>query len=354
MKILLVKLSSLGDVVHTLPVVQDILAARPGAQIDWVVETSFAPLLSPLLASGHLQRVIPCEIRRWRKSFWTAATRTEWCAFKKQLQAVHYDAVIDLQGLTKSAVVARLARLAPGGKRYALANQTEGSGYEAPTRWVADVAIAMEPHIHAMQRGRELCARALGHSVPAVPDFGLKTAPALMERAQTAPETIAFVHGTSRADKQWPMENWIMLGRQLNAQGYRIALPHGSTDELAISQAIAAALNDDVPAGAAQRAVVWPRLALDALTQHLAQCDGVIGVDSGLSHIAVALDLPHVQIYNFDTAWRTGPLPRLSTADASRQLSIYAQPTPSVQAVWDAWLSCQPAPPSTSGMLPSQ
>ena len=354
MKILLVKLSSLGDVVHTLPVVQDILAARPGAQIDWVVETSFAPLLSPLLASGHLQRVIPCEIRRWRKSFWTAATRAEWRAFKKQLQAVHYDAVIDLQGLTKSAVVARLTRLAPGGKRYALANQTEGSGYEAPTRWVADVAIAMEPHIHAMQRGRELCARALGYSLPAVPDFGLKTAPALMDIAQAAPETIAFVHGTSRADKQWPMDNWIMLGRQLNAQGYRIALPHGSTDELATSQAIAAALNDDVPAGAAQRAIVWPRLPLDELTQHLAQCVGVIGVDSGLSHIAVALDLPHVQIYNFDTAWRTGPLQRMTTADASRQLSVFAQPAPSVQAVWDAWLNCQPAPPSTSGMLPSQ
>ncbi|MDP1885207.1 glycosyltransferase family 9 protein, partial [Polaromonas sp.] len=118
-KILIVKLSSLGDVVHTLPVVQDILAARPGAQIDWVVEQAFAPLLSPLRASGHVQHVIPCELRRWRKAPLSAATRAEWCAFKKQLQAVPYDAVIDLQGLTKSAVVARLARLAPGGKRYA-------------------------------------------------------------------------------------------------------------------------------------------------------------------------------------------------------------------------------------------
>ncbi|MDP3248525.1 MAG: lipopolysaccharide heptosyltransferase I [Polaromonas sp.] len=245
MKILLVKLSSLGDVVHTLPVVQDILDARPGAQIDWVVEQAFAPLLSPLLASGHVQHVITCALRRWRKAPLAAATRAEWCAFKKQLQAVPYDAVIDLQGLTKSAVVARLARLAPGGKRYALANQTEGSAYEAPTRWVADVAIAMAPHIHAMQRGRELCARALGYTLPPVPDFGLKVPPALMERAQDAPEIIAFVHGTSRADKQWPLENWITLGRQLIAQGYRIALPHGSANELATSQAIAAALNGD-------------------------------------------------------------------------------------------------------------
>ncbi|MDO9115675.1 MAG: lipopolysaccharide heptosyltransferase I [Polaromonas sp.] len=353
-KILLVKLSSLGDVVHTLPVVQDILAARPGAQIDWVVEQAFAPLLSPLLASGHVQRVIPCELRRWRKAPLAAATRAEWRIFKQQLQAVPYDAVIDLQGLTKSAVVARLARLAPGGKRYALANQTEGSAYEAPTRWVADVAITMAPHIHAMQRGRELCARALGYTLPPVPDFGLKVPPTLMGRAQAAPETIAFVHGTSRADKQWPLENWITLGRQLMAQGYRIALPHGSANELATSQAIAAALNVDDEHHSDERgsAIVWPRLQLDALTQHLSQCAGVIGVDSGLSHIAVALDLPHVQIYNFDTAWRTGPLPDPAGSGLQRQRSVFAQPTPSVQTVWDAWLSCQPLPAQVSEWAP--
>lgn len=352
MRILLVKLSSLGDVVHTLPVVQDILAAQPGAQIDWVVEQAFAPLLAPLRASGHVQRVIPCQLRRWRKAPLASATRAEWHVFKQQLQAVPYDAVIDLQGLTKSALVARLARLAPGGKRYALANQTEGSAYEAPTRWVADVAIAMAPHIHAMQRGRELCARALGYALPPVPDFGLKVPSAHMKRAQDAPEIIAFVHGTSRADKQWPLENWVRLGRQLIAHGYRIALPHGSTDELATSQAIAAGLN----AGSAEdRTIVWPRLSLDALTQQLAHCAGVIGVDSGLSHIAVALDLPHVQIYNFDTAWRTGPLSDSAGpvgAGAPRQLSVFARPTPSVQTVWDAWLSCLPLPAQVSEWAP--
>ena len=116
MKILLVKLSSLGDVVHTLPVVQDILVAHPGAQIDWVVEKAFAPLLSPLVGAG-LQRVIPCELRRWRKSPFSAATRAAWRAFRHELQSQSYDAVIDLQGLTKSALVAWLARLAPGGHR---------------------------------------------------------------------------------------------------------------------------------------------------------------------------------------------------------------------------------------------
>ena len=161
MRILLVKLSSLGDVVHTLPVVQDILTVMPDAQIDWVVEKAFTPLLTQVKG---LNRIIPCELRCWRKSFWAAQTRQAWRAFQADLQTDSYDAVIDLQGLTKSAVVARLARLAAQGKRYAMANQTDGSGYEAPTRWVADVAIALEPHVHAVARGRLLAAKVLGYS----------------------------------------------------------------------------------------------------------------------------------------------------------------------------------------------
>jgi heptosyltransferase-1 len=331
-KILLVKLSSLGDVVHALPVVQDIRAALPGAQIDWVVEKSFAPLLA---RCPGLHRVIPCEIRRWRKSPLAAATRREWHAFRVQLQQEAYDAVIDLQGLTKSAVVARLAQLAPGGQRYALANQTEGSAYEAPTRWVADVAIRIAPHTHAVQRSRELAARALGYTLQSAPNFGLKVPLDQEGRVQSAPEKIAnrvaFVHGTSRTDKEWPLGHWIALGQRLNAAGYQVALPHGSASELLTSRAIADALNEREPASA----IVWPLLALDALTEELAQCAGVIGVDSGVSHIAVALDLPHVQLYNFNTAWRTGPNP------AGRQISVFAQPTPSVEAVWQAWLACR-------------
>lgn len=342
MKILLVKLSSLGDVVHTLPVVQDIRAALPEAQIDWVVEKSFAPLLARCDA---LHRVIPCEIRRWRKSFWTAATRQEWRAFKSELQQDTYDAVIDLQGLTKSAVVARLAALAPGGKRYALANQTDGSGYEAPTRWVADVAIAVEPHIHAVRRSRELAARALGYSFRAEPDYALKVPLAQSVHGLSAPEKradkwvggrIAFVHGTSRADKEWPLSHWVALGQRLNAAGYQVALAHGNAGELATSEAIADALNRSAPA----MAVVWPLLPLDTLVDELAQCAGVIGVDSGVSHVAVALDLPHVQIYNFDTAWRTGPE---GSGAAGRQVSVFAQPVPGVDAVWQAWLACSGA-----------
>jgi len=331
LKILIVKLSSLGDVVHAMPAVQDIRRALPQAQIDWVVERSFAPLVE---RCDGVRRVIPCELRRWRKAPLAAATRAEWRVFKQVLQHEAYDAVIDLQGLSKSALVAWLARLAPGGRRYALANQTEGSGYEAPTRWVAHQAIRMVPHIHALQRSRELCARALGYALPALETFGLQphqqNSAIAPERVAlgvlTARPCVALVHGSSRADKQWPAAHWLDLAQRLDGAGFDVALLHGTDEEQRRSEAMAR----EMP-----HAVVWPRLALDALTDALAGCAGVIGVDSGLSHIAVALDLLHVQIYNFDTAWRTGPVGR------TRQRSVYAQPTPAVEAVWQAWQQVQ-------------
>ncbi len=320
MRILIVKLSSLGDVVHTMPAVQDLRRALPQARVDWVVEKAFAPLVR---RCEGVDTVIECELRRWRKDPLSRETRAAWAAFKHALQREAYDAVLDLQGLTKSAVVAWQARLAPGGRRYAMANRTDGSGYEAPTRWVADVAIPLPAHIHAVRRGRELCARALGYAVPADERYGL----AGQSVQHLAQPTVAFVHGTSRADKEWPLDHWLQLGYRLNDAGFAVAVAHGSDAEQRRSEYIAAGL---------RQAQVWPRLALDALTDRLAACAGVVGVDSGLSHIAVALDLPHVQLYNFDTAWRTGPL---SAADggSARQCSVFAQPTPSVDAVWQAW-----------------
>lgn len=319
LNILIVKLSSLGDVVHAMPAVQDIRAALPGARIDWVVERGFAPLVQ---RCEGVQRVISCELRRWRKAPLAAGTRAAWKVFRAELHQQPYDAVLDLQGLSKSALVAWLAPLAASGKRYAMANQTEGSGYEAPTRWVADVAVPLEPHIHAVLRSRELCARALGYDLPREQRYGLG-----VRALQTsgADRCVVFVHGTSRDDKCWPETHWIALGGQLIAAGYTIGLPHGTDAERERSARLAMALGP--------RAMVWPRLDLGALTDRLAACAGVIGVDSGLSHIAVALDLPHVQLYNFDTAWRTGPPAEVG----GRQRSLYALPAPEVEAVLQAW-----------------
>ena len=335
MNILIVKLSSLGDVVHAMAAVQDIRQAFPAARIDWVVERGFAPLLR---RCKGVRRVIPCELRRWRKDMFSQETRQAWRLFKLELQSQPYDAVIDLQGLAKSALVAWLARLSPHGKRFAMANQTDGSSYEAPTRWVAHSAITLAAHSHAVTRARELCAQALGYTLPFELSFGL-----VAHIHQALPATrniviktglkgiVVLAHGTSRADKQWPLAHWQALAQRLNADGYMVALVHGSDAEEQVSKAIASQLG---------QVQVWPLLALDALLDSLAVCVGVIGVDSGLSHVAVALDLAHVQIYNFDTAWRTGPLPapvHPGVLPRPRQSSVFACPTPSVDAVWQAW-----------------
>ena len=317
MKILVVKLSSLGDVVHTMPAVQDMRAAFPAAKINWVVEKAFAPLVE---RCDGLNRVVPCELRKWRAAPLAAATRAEWSAFKQDLQSDGYDAVIDLQGLTKSALVSRMARLRPGGKRYALGNRTDGSSYEAPSRWVANVAIEVAPTVHAVDRSREVCGRALGYAPGKRERSGLVAAiPKVPDRTRPA---IALVHGSSRADKEWPVEHWLELGRRLEARGFAIALPQGNDQEKLRSQELARGL---------ARATVWPEQDLAALVDAMAACAGAIGVDSGPSHVAVALGLPHVQIYNFDTAWRTGPR-------APHQRSVFAQPTPTIDAVWDSWI----------------
>ncbi len=334
LKILLVKLSSLGDVLHTLPVVNDIKTAYPAAQIDWVVEAAFAGVVQ---RCEGVNKVITCELRKWRKALLSIETRQAWAKFKTELQREPYDAVIDLQGLTKSALVSKLAKLSPTGKRYAMANRTDGSSYEAPTRWLADETIQLAPHVHAVQRARAVCAQALRFKLSEDalfhPKFrllaGVNVASAAINKIAIidAKKTVVFAHGSSREDKLWPVSHWVELGERLNAAGFGIALAHGSAVEELRSREIAAQLSN---------AVVWQRLGLDEMVDALGGSAGVVGVDSGLSHMAVALDLPHVQIYNFDTAWRTGPM---GLSDTARQVSVFAQPTPTVDAVWQACLA---------------
>jgi len=303
-----------------MPVVHDILCAKPGAQIDWVVEPGFAPLVKRV---EGVAEVIECALRRWSKTWWTSATRTEWRGFRARLGRERYDAVLDLQGLTKSAVIARLANLATGGASYGLANRTDGASHEPPARWLVDRAIRIEPRTHALDRSRELAAQALGYTLHGAPVFGLRSAGA----SHAGEPTLVFVHGTSRDDKLWPEDHWIALGRRVLAQGWRIALPHAGAVELERAQRLKAALGEAVD--------IWPGMSLDALVDRMGVTQGVIGVDSGLSHIAVALDLPHVQLYNFPTAWRTGPQ---AAHGHAHQVSVQAQPTPTVDEVWAAWL----------------
>ena len=325
LKLLVVKLSSLGDVVHTLTALMDMRAQFPSAQIDWVVEKSFAPLLK--ICPG-VDKVIESDIREWRGSWWTNKMWSQFADFKKILRENSYDAIIDLQGLSKSALISKLAKLNVGGKRYAMGNQTNGASYEFLTKWVADVSIKIKPQVHAVERARILCANALGYSYPIQQKVsaGLSRLALVVSPAPSVlPNTVVLVHASSRADKTWPLKNWTELGQALMKQGFNIALPQGSEKELEQARKIANTLPG---------AVVWIKMNLKDLAAHLRACSGVIGVDSGLSHIAEALDLPLVQIYNFDTNWRTGPQ-RLS-----HQASIFESPTPSVQSVIGLWEKC--------------
>ena len=300
-----------------MPVVHDIHRSHSKAQVDWVVEPAFAPMVRRIQG---VTRVIECPLRRLRKGWWKEDVRNEWRVFRRTLASIRYDAILDLQGLIKSAVVARMA----DGPTFGLANRTDGSSYERPAGWLVDHAIHIEPRIHAVDRSRVLAGRALGHRFASAPTFGLH----VTTTAKTTPtkSILVFVHGTSRDDKLWPETYWIELGRRAILAGWRVALPQAGVAEHARARRIASSIGEACE--------VWPAMTIDEMIDRMGCADGVIGVDSGLSHIAVALGLPHVQIYNFSTSWRTGPH---HENDAVRQTSIEGQPSPSVDAVWGAW-----------------
>jgi heptosyltransferase I len=297
-KILIVRVSSLGDVVHNMPVIADIRRHHPDAQIDWLVEEGFADLVR--LVDG-VRNVLPFSLRRWRKRPFAGETRQEIRAFRRRLAAERYDLVIDCQGLIKTAWVASWAR----GPLVGLGNRTDGAGYEWPVRFFYRKRVPIEPRTHVVERSRQLVAAALGDPAPAPNDpvdFGLDTraaAHALSALDLNLPVPyVVFVHATSRADKQWPDAAWIELGQALVKRGASLVLPWGNDAERATSERLAKEF------GAA--AIVPPKLSLPAVVGLIDGAAATVGVDTGLVHIAAALKRPTVELYNFATAWRTG------------------------------------------------
>ena len=297
-KILIVRVSSLGDVVHNMPAIADIRRLHPDAQIDWLVEESFTDLVE--LVDG-VRRAIPFSLRRWRKRLFSLDNWREIQRFRHALAAEKYDLVIDCQGLIKTAWVASWAR----GKLIGLGNRTDGAGYEWPVRFFYNKRVPIEQRTHVVERTRQLVAAALGDPRPEATDtieFGIDTrraALALSEAGLNLPVPyVVFVHATSRADKQWPDTAWIELGQTLIRRGVSIVLPWGSDAERETSDKLAKEF------GAA--AVVPPKLSLPAVVGLVDGAAATVGVDTGLVHIAAALKRPTVELYNFSTAWRTG------------------------------------------------
>lgn len=288
MRLLIVKTSSLGDVIHNLPVISDIRRHFPEAVIDWCVEDAFAAI--PRLHPG-VDRVIPLAIRRWRKRLFSSATWREIAAFRRQLTANAYDLVIDTQGLAKSALVARQAR----GPR---AGYDADSAREPLAARLYDRRYAVSRELHAVVRNRQLSAAALGYVADGDPDYGIAAAPAAFPWLP-AGRYLVLLTATSRDDKLWPEAEWLALGNELAARGFTAVLPAGNR----LERERAARLVACIPG-----ALAAPPMSIPELASLLAGARACVGVDTGLTHLAVALKTPTVALYTATDPGLTGVL----------------------------------------------
>ena len=310
MKVLVVKMSSLGDVIHTLPALGDATAALPGISFDWVVEEAFAEIPSWHRA---VDRVIPVAIRRWRKHPFRAFTGPEWRAARSALRERPYDAVIDAQGLIKSALITRLVR-AP---RYGMDRASAREGLAA---LACDHRINVPRELHAVERTRLLFALALSYPLPAtMGDYGLQDTFTANREAGRAHPALMFFHGTARAQKLWPEDHWVTLAGLAGAAGYAVQLPWGNEEERQRAGRIAAR---------ADNVEVLPGLSLRELGGMLRQAHGAVAVDTGLGHLSAALDVPTVSLYGPTNTQLIGAYGRNQVHIESPLLSPAPQATP--------------------------
>ncbi|MDR2925729.1 MAG: lipopolysaccharide heptosyltransferase I [Azoarcus sp.] len=305
MRILLVKTSSLGDVVHTLPAVTDAARALPHVRFDWVVEEAFAeiPAWHPAV-----ERVIPVALRRWRHHPFARETRSEWKAFRANLNAVSYDFVLDAQGLIKSAWLA--------GKAHA---PVHGLDFRSAREPLASLAYARRHFVpkerHAVRRTRELFAAAIGYPLPESAQwegdgagladadaYGLDRARMLSgetENTDTPHEAprLVLLHGTTWPTKHWPESHWRGLARLAAEAGWNVRLPWGSVTEHERAQRIAKNLGG---------VHVLPQLPLAGLAGELATATACVAVDTGLGHLAAALDVPTLSLFGSTSPGLTG------------------------------------------------
>ena len=297
MRVLLVKTSSLGDVIHNLPVVTDFRAHFPAAAIDWVVEEDLADIAR--LHPG-VRRVIPVALRRWRRALLTPATWRELRAFRAMLREEAYDRVIDTQGLLKSALITRMAR----GRHCGYASS---SAREPLAAHFYDDTFDVPRHLHAVERNRRLAALAGDYGIEQAPDYGIDVScppngvPGTQRATAGDTPRAMLLTATSREDKLWPQERWILLGRALHEQGLTCLLPAGNDSERRRAKQTAQAIPG---------AVALPPSTLSQLAEHLAAARIVIGVDTGLVHLAAALGRPTLALFSASDPALTGVLAR--------------------------------------------
>ena len=302
MRVLVVKTSSMGDVIHTLPALEDARKAIPKIQFDWVVEEAFAeiPAWHPAVA-----RVIPIAVRRWRKSLFQAITSYEWKEFRTQLARHHYDYIIDAQGLMKSAWITYCAK----GPSYGLDRK---SIREPLAALFYQHRIHVPKEMHAVERVRQLFATALNYPLPQeTGDYGIERSQFLVTQVRPKPYVV-FLHGTTRHEKHWPENYWQALAKEITTAGFEVLLPWGSALERERAERIAGNVKD---------VVVLPSLKLSALAGVIANAHAVVAVDTGLGHLAAALDVPSISLY--------GPTsPSLVGAYGKQQIHLSAKDYP--------------------------
>lgn len=275
MRLLVVKTSSMGDVVHAMPVVADIHRHLPGTEIDWLVEAPFAAI--PQLHPG-VRRVLPMAWRKWRGRLHDRATWRAMGLLRDELRTGAYDMVLDLQGLLKSALWARQAH-AP------LAGFDRASIREPAAAWLYDRKAAVPRQLHAVQRCRLLAAAHLGLPAPSSPpEFGLQP-PAAGWRPRG--DYAVLIPNASRPEKHWPERHWVAVGRRVHERGWTPIVLWGRADEQTLAERIAAGCEGDVP----------PFLRVGEMAAVLAGAREVVGLDTGFAHLAAALGRPTVGIY---------------------------------------------------------
>lgn len=285
MRVLLIKLSSLGDVIHTLPALTDACNAIPGIEFNWVIEEAFAEI--PGWHPG-VARILPLALRRWRRHW--IQSREERQLFRANISEQAFDRIIDAQGLLKSALVARQAI----GPRWGFDRQSVREPL-ATLNYAHKVSASWE--LHAVTRTRTLFSAALGYPNPTTSvDYGVQQdklpSPLLQEG------DIVFLHGTTWASKHWPESYWMELMSLAAGEGLHVLLPWGSTVEHERAVRIA-----DAGRGYGH---ILPRASLGQLASQIAAARLVIGVDTGLAHLAAALGVPSVTLYGATRADYTG------------------------------------------------
>jgi heptosyltransferase-1 len=276
-RILFVKLSSLGDVVHHLPAVTDLAEHRPGAHLAWAVEEGYADLVK---LHPAISEAIPVSLRSIRRNPLAAAPWKRMAAARRAMGRGRWDFVVDTQGLVKSAMLASMAPGSAFGLDAASAREKLASRFY-------DVKLRIPRDLHAVERNRRLVGEVFGYHPRGEARYGIvgpEAAPAWAPRERY----MVFLHAASRAAKRWPEERWVDLGRMLAERGYAIVFPGGTEAERALATRLAAA----VPG-----AMAAPAMGLREAAALLAHACAVAGVDTGLTHLAVALGVPTVGIY---------------------------------------------------------